>query len=55
MDPATITLPCTWARDLACLDDVEMYFKNSGIRRTIESLLDSVIAIAQAEETLRLA
>lgn len=32
-----------------------MYFKNPGIKRIVESLLDSVTTIAQAEETLRLA
>lgn len=55
MDPTTIMLPCTRARALAHLDNVEMYFKNPRIRRIIESLLDSFTTIAQAEETLRLA
>lgn len=46
MDPAAIALPCTRARALAHLDDVNMYFKNPGIRRTVESFLDSVTTIA---------
>lgn len=30
-----IALPCTQASALSCLDDVEMYFKNARIRRTV--------------------
>lgn len=55
MDPTAIALPCTRAKALACLDDVEMYFKNPGIRRNVKFLFDSITAIAQAEETLILA
>lgn len=54
MDPTTISLSCTLARALAHLDDVEMYFKNPRIRRTVESLLNSFTTMAKVEETLRL-
>lgn len=54
IDLSAIMLPCTRARALSCLADVEMYFKNIGIKRTVKSLLNSFIALAQAEETLRL-
>lgn len=54
IEPEAITLPCTRARALSCLDDVEMYLKNAGIRRILKSLLNSSTAIAQAEETLKL-
>lgn len=54
MDPAAIALPYTRARALSCLDDVEMYFKNARIRRTVKSLLNSFTTIAQTKETLKL-
>lgn len=54
MEPEAITLLCTQARALSCLDDVEMYLKNAGIRRTMESLLNSLAVIAQTKETLKL-
>lgn len=46
MDPTVIALPSTWARALSFLDDVEMYFKNAEIRKTIKSLLNSFTTIA---------
>lgn len=54
MEPEAIVLPCIQARALSCLDDVEIYLKNAGIKRTIESLLNSSTAITHAEETLKL-
>lgn len=54
MEPKALTLPCAWAKALSYLDDVEMYFRNVGIRRTMESLLNSSAAIVQAKETLKL-
>lgn len=54
MELTVIAILCTQARALSCLNDIERYFKNVGLRRTIESLLNSLAAIAQAEETLKL-
>lgn len=55
IDPIAITLLSTQARALSWLDDVEMYFNNTRIRRTVESLLNSFTTIVQAKEILRLA
>lgn len=54
IDPSAIALPCTQAKTLCYLANVERYFKNVGLRWTIESLLDSSATIARVEETLRL-
>lgn len=54
IDPTTITFPCSRARALSYLAGVKRYFKNTGIKWTIESFLDSSATIAPTKETLKL-